>query len=165
MSSRISTRVRAENAPAPSFTRAPNRMLQRKCACGGTPGPTGECNQCKGKRLARQRKLAINEPGDRYEQEADRVAETIMTTPDGTEVKYLRRRFVPPPENFALLQEHTVTEGERLDHIAAKYLGDPEQFWRLCDANGAIRPNELIESVGRRIRITLPENIPGPQNE
>jgi hypothetical protein len=88
-----------------------------------------------------------------------------LTTADGTEVAYLKRRFVPPPENFALLQEHTVTEGERLDHIAAKYLGDPEQFWRLCDANGAVRPNELLEPIGRRIRITLPENIPGAQNE
>ena len=88
-----------------------------------------------------------------------------LTMPDGTEVVYLRRRFVPPPENFALLQEHTVTEGERLDQIAAKYLTDPEQFWRLCDANGAIQPNELLEPIGRRIRITLPENIPGPQNE
>jgi len=88
-----------------------------------------------------------------------------LTMPDGTEVTYLRRRFVPPPENFALLQEHTVTEGERLDHIAAKYFGDSEQFWRLCDANGAIRPNELLEPVGHRIRITLPENIPGAQNE
>src|SRR5262249_12691325 len=85
--------------------------------------------------------------------------------PDGTEVKYLRGRFVPPPENFALLKEHTVTEGERLDHIAAKYPGDPEQFWRLCDATGAIRPDELLEPIGHRIRITLPENIPGPQNE
>jgi hypothetical protein len=88
-----------------------------------------------------------------------------LTMADGTEVAYLRRRFVPPPERFALLQEHTVTEGERLDHIAAKYFGDSEQFWRLCDANGAVQPNELIEPVGRRIRITLPENIPGAQNE
>jgi hypothetical protein len=87
-----------------------------------------------------------------------------LTMPDGTEVTYLRRRFVPPPENFALLQYHTVTEGERLDHIAAKYFGDPEQFWRLCDANGAVRPNELLEPVGCTIRITLPENIPGVQN-
>ena len=38
-----------------------------------------------------------------------------LTMPDGTEIAYLRRRFVPPPENFALLQYHTVTEGERLD--------------------------------------------------
>ena len=72
-----------------------------------------------------------------------------------------KRRLVPPPEHFALLQEHAVTEGERLDHIAANYLGDPEQFWRICDANGAMRPDELLEPIGRRLRITLPENIPG----
>jgi hypothetical protein len=87
-----------------------------------------------------------------------------LTMPDGREVAYLKRRFVPPPERFALLQEHAVSEGERLDHIAARYLGDPEQFWRICDGNGALRPNELIEPVGRRIRITLPENIGGGAN-
>ncbi|HMJ05176.1 MAG TPA: hypothetical protein VK474_02870 [Chthoniobacterales bacterium] len=86
------------------------------------------------------------------------------TMPDGTEVAYLKRRFVPPPENFALLQEHAVTEGERVDHLAARCLGDPEQFWRLCDANGVIQPNELVEPVGRSVRITLPENIPGAAN-
>lgn len=84
-----------------------------------------------------------------------------LKTADGREVAYLKRRFVPAPEHFALLQEHVVTEGERLDHIAARYLGDPEQYWRLCDANGAVRPDELLEPVGRRIRITLPEGIPG----
>jgi hypothetical protein len=83
------------------------------------------------------------------------------TMPDGREVVYLKRRLVPPPEHFALLQEHVVTEGERLDHIATHYLGDPEQFWQICDANGAIRPDELVEPVRRRIRITLPENISG----
>jgi hypothetical protein len=33
--------------------------------------------------------------------------------------------------------------------------------WRLCDANGAMRPDELTETPGRRLRITLPEGIPG----
>ncbi len=80
---------------------------------------------------------------------------------DGRPVAYLRRRFVPAPERFELLAEHVVTEGERLDHIAARYVGDPEQFWRLCDSNGAVRPEELIETTGRRLRITLPEGIPG----
>jgi hypothetical protein len=82
-------------------------------------------------------------------------------TAEGRKIVYLRRRFVPPSSAFALLLEHTVSEGERLDNIAAQYLGDPEQFWRVCDANGAIRPEELIETVGRRLRITLPEGIPG----
>jgi hypothetical protein len=87
-----------------------------------------------------------------------------LETQDGRQIVYLRRRFVPPPENFSLLLEHTVTEGERLDNITAQYLCDPEQFWRVCDANGAIRPDELVETVGRRIRITLPEGIPGTPN-
>jgi hypothetical protein len=81
-------------------------------------------------------------------------------TADGKVICYLRHRFLPPPSRFTLLQEHRVTEGERLDVITARYLGDPEQFWRICDANPIMRPEEL-ETIGRRIRITLPEGIPG----
>jgi len=73
-------------------------------------------------------------------------------------VVYLRRRFVPPPERFVLLQEHVVGQGDRLDNLTARYLGDPEQFWRVCDANGVFRPDEL-EAIGRRVRITLPEGL------
>jgi hypothetical protein len=80
---------------------------------------------------------------------------------DGRTIAYLRRRIVPAPERFALLQEHTVAAGERLDQIAAHYMGDPELFWRICDANRAVRPEELTETPGRRLRITLPEGIPG----
>lgn len=81
--------------------------------------------------------------------------------PDGEAVTYVRRRFVPPPESFATLSEHRVAQGDRLDNLAAKYLGDPQQYWRLCDANGALRPDELTETVGRLLRITLPEGVPG----
>jgi hypothetical protein len=79
----------------------------------------------------------------------------------GQPVAYLLRRFVPQPETFQLLQEHTVTQGERLDNIAAHYLGDPTLFWRLCDANRAMRPWELTATVGRRLRITMPAGITG----
>ena len=74
---------------------------------------------------------------------------------DGTDLVYLKRRFLPPPERFALLQEHVVTEGERLDNLAAAALGDPEQFWRLCDANRAMRPEELTETPGRRLMYSM----------
>jgi len=86
---------------------------------------------------------------------------TSLVRADGTMVAYLKRRFVPAPENLALLQWHQVVQGERLDNIAAKYLGDPEQFWRLCDANRALRPEELTGTIGKKLRITLPEGIPG----
>lgn len=77
-------------------------------------------------------------------------------------ILYLKRRFVSPTQEFHVIQEHTVTKGDRLDNIAAKYLGDPEQFWRICDANNAMQPNELTEKAGRKINITLPEGIPSP---
>lgn len=87
-----------------------------------------------------------------------------VETADGGTIIYVRRRFCPLPERLSLLQEHIVLQGERLDNIAVQYLGDPEQFWRICDANRAMRPDELIETTGRRLRITLPEGIPGMQN-
>jgi hypothetical protein len=83
---------------------------------------------------------------------------------DGRTLKYVRRRFVPRPERFSDLQEHQVVQGDRLDNITARYLGDPEQFWRVCDSNRAMRPDELTETIGRRLRITLPEGIPGVPN-
>jgi len=87
-----------------------------------------------------------------------------LTTADGKVIAYLRRRVVPPPERFALLQEYTVVQNDRLDNLAAKFVGDPEGFWQICDANAAMRPEELTEIVGRTLRITLPEGIPGTPN-
>lgn len=80
--------------------------------------------------------------------------------PEGKTIVYLRRRFLPPADRFALLQEHVVGDGERIDNIAAAFLNDPEQFWRIADANNVMRPEEC-EEVGRRLRITLPEGVPG----
>jgi hypothetical protein len=84
-----------------------------------------------------------------------------LTTPAGVTAVYLKRRFLPSPARMQLIQEHAVTQGERLDNIAATFLGDPELFWRIADANGAMRPEELVAQVGRRLRITLPQGITG----
>ncbi|SYX84006.1 LysM domain-containing protein [Paenibacillus alvei] len=83
---------------------------------------------------------------------------------NGTKITYLRRRFIPQPDQFDLLTEHVVKDGERLDVITAQYMSDPEQFWRICDANNVLDPNELTEMAGRMLRITLPEGIPGAKN-
>ena len=86
------------------------------------------------------------------------------TLPNGETVAYVRRRFVPPAENFATVSEHQVVEGDRPDNLAASYLGDPQQYWRLCDSNAVLHPGELVETIGRSLRITLPEGLPGDQH-
>ena len=58
-------------------------------------------------------------------------------------------------------QEHRVTAGERLDHLANTYLGDPEQYWRLCDANDTVRPDALVERLDHVVHIALPEGVTG----
>lgn len=85
----------------------------------------------------------------------------ILEQQDGQKIVYLRRRFVPPPEQFETVVFHSVVQGDRLDNIAAEYFGDPELVWRLCDANNIIRPDKLLEKIGSRIRITMPQGIPG----
>lgn len=58
-------------------------LLQRKCSsCGNHTVAGEECHECgKRKRLNLQTKLTVNEPGDIYEQEADRIADQVMIFP------------------------------------------------------------------------------------
>lgn len=91
------------------------------------------------------------------------IPTALMDATDGRKIAFIRRRFLPQPERFSLMQDYVVTQGERLDNITARFLGDPEQFWRLCDANRAMQPVEL-EKMGVKLRITLPEGVPGLSN-
>lgn len=81
-----------------------------------------------------------------------------VTGPDGQLrlVRYVERRFVPPLEGTTTLVEHVVAANDRLDQVAARYLGDPLQYWRVADANDGMRPEELTDEVGRRLAIALP---------
>ena len=85
------------------------------------------------------------------------------TAPNGQSIAYLARRLAPQPgaPNFSTVAQHTVKQGDRLDLIAAKYLGDPLIFWLICDANGAIRPDDLVKTPGTVINITMPQGVPG----
>lgn len=85
------------------------------------------------------------------------------TAPDGALIPYLARRIVPQPgaPNYATINQYTVQQGDRLDLIAAKYLGDPLLAWLICDANGAIRPHDLVSTPGKVLKITAPQGIPG----
>ena len=84
------------------------------------------------------------------------IETAVYSSPDGTEHPYKQRRFLPDPVAMQILAEVTVTEGDRLDNITAKSLGDPEQFWRVCDMNYAMNPAELTSEIGRRLNIPLP---------
>ncbi len=89
------------------------------------------------------------------------VGTAEMDGPDGLPIVYLKRRFVPQPGHYSSVQQHTVQQGERPDTVTAQYLGDPEQFWQLADANGLMKPRELTEDTGKVLRIPQSAGISG----
>ena len=82
------------------------------------------------------------------------------TRPDGVQVAYLRRRIIPQPDIYTSLQKYAVVDGDRLDNLSAKFLGDPLLYWMIADANRAMGPDELTAQVGRTIQIPLASGIP-----
>ncbi len=78
-----------------------------------------------------------------------------LSMPDGRQVAYASRRFLPAVPSAGPIAEHTVKQGERLDNITALYLGDAQLFWQLCDVNNAMQPEELTAEPGSKIRISL----------
>jgi hypothetical protein len=97
------------------------------------------------------------EPTSRY----DHIETAKHTDDEGNETTYVRRRFLPQGAKMPLLVEVTVVEGNRLDLITARTLGDPEQFWHICDANDAMNPFDLAggpeEEVGKSLRVPIPQ--------
>ena len=89
------------------------------------------------------------------------IETTTLTLPDGRVLSYVRRRFVPPGWSLPLLASVAVTPGERIDLVTNRTLGDPLAFWRICDANDAIDPQEMLDEVAndpnRRLRIPQPQ--------
>ena len=71
-------------------------------------------------------------------------------------ISYVRRRFLPRGSDLPLLSVATLADGDRLDLLTTRALGDPEQFWRVCDANDAMDPNDL-EVPGLSLRVPLPQ--------
>jgi hypothetical protein len=84
------------------------------------------------------------------------IATAVAIAADGRRVRYLRRRFRPDPAAFGTAAEHLVADGERLDLLGFRYLGDALAAWRIADANDALRSSELCAQPGERIRIPLP---------
>lgn len=53
---------------------------------------------------------------------------------------------VPPAPDEVLLGFHLRRQGQRLDHLAHRYLDNPAGFWRICELNDVMLPEALSEA-------------------
>jgi nucleoid-associated protein YgaU len=71
----------------------------------------------------------------------------------GQHPRVLAARAIPETPAVA---EHTVVEGERLDHLAQRFYSDAQKYWIILDANpGVLNPFHLLQVGGR---IGVPRN-------
>lgn len=84
--------------------------------------------------------------------------QATVTVPDGQggtrEVAYLLPR--PAPVQAPVIARHRVADDDRLDLIAATYLGDPTAYWAVCDANLALDPDDLVAPDRRGTLLDIP---------
>ena len=96
-------------------------LLQRKCDCGKSASLTGQCSECQSKQFTQQPgsivqtvsapvlheliqpKLRVGEPGDKYEQEADRIADQVMRMSEPS-----IQRQMEPEEDEEMVQKKAI---------------------------------------------------------
>lgn len=58
---------------------------------------------------------------------------------------------IPPAPVEQPLGEHLLQQGQRLDHLAFRYLSDATTFWRICELNEVVHADALAEAQAVRI--------------
>ena len=79
------------------------------------------------------------------------AVDAVYEDPSGRQIAYKLLRITPVT---APMTTHAVAQGDRLDLVSYQYYGDPEQFWRICDANSAQRPDDLTAQAG--VQLVIP---------
>jgi hypothetical protein len=99
------------------------QTLQRKCACGGTPGPTGDCKECSKKRRSLQRETRNSELGTWNGSAVPPIVHEVLRSP-GQPLDAGTRAFMEPRfgHDFSQVRLHTdvrvAESAETLDALA-----------------------------------------------
>ena len=147
MNTREQSQVKVKAAAMPSATPSWTRLLQRKCACGGTPGPSGECAECRRKRLTLQRRVT----NQAESASAPPIVHEVLRSP-GQPLDARTRAFMEPRfgHNFGWVRVHAVPQmaspevqlgkpGDRYEQEANRVAGEVMRTPHAGMANGATR--------------------------
>lgn len=93
----------------------------------------------------------MDDPNSRY----NRSAVLTWTASDGTSLPYLERRWLPAGSAEPLVRV-TVAAGDRLDQLAARWLGNAEVWWQIADEAGVLHPSEAVARPGDSLVVPVP---------
>lgn len=96
-----------------SLTLMRTKLLQRKCACGGSPGLTGECAECTNKRLQRSFRGSSGE-GTAHEERMPSIVHEVLRS-SGQPLDPRTRAFMEPRfgHDFSQVRVYTDTQAAK----------------------------------------------------
>src|SRR5262245_43348083 len=113
----MSAPVLAQTKPARATSTPPRRsnFLQRKCACGGRLDSSGECEECRKKRL--QRKVAQPATLNHQHSEVPPIVHEVLRSP-GQPLDANTRAFMEPRfgYNFGNVRVHSDGKAAQAAH-------------------------------------------------
>lgn len=142
---------------ASSFTPLRSKVLQRKCACGGTTGPTGECEACRKKWL--QRKAGQPSARDHQPSEVPPIVHEVLRSP-GQPLDRETRAFMEPRfgHDFGSVRVHAdakAGESARAVNALAYTVGrdvvfGSDQYSPRTDVGQKLFAHELVHVMQQR---------------
>jgi Domain of unknown function (DUF4157) len=164
--------------PAPSFSLARPGLLQRKCACGGTPGLSGECEECREKRETEmlQRKIAQPSTLNHQHSEVPPIVHDVLRSP-GHPLDEATRAFMEPRfgHDFSRVRVHTDVPAARAARavtalaftVGSNIVFGPDQYAPRTKEGQRLLAHELThvvqQTAGGRNRGTV-SRVPEPDN-
>jgi hypothetical protein len=137
-----------------SLALCPTCLLQRKCACGGTPRPSGQCEECRRKRL--QRKVTQPSTFNHQHSEVPPIVHEVLRSPgqplDGKTRAFFEPRF---GHDFSHVRVHTgarAAESAQAVNALAYTVGrdvvfDTRQYMPTTSAGQRLLAHELTHVV------------------
>ena len=180
METRLHAQMKA--APPPSFTPVRVGTLQRKCACGGSAGVAGECDDCSGKHLSLQRSTRNPKPETRNSELGTQnsagvppIVHEVLRSP-GQPLDAVTRALMEPRfgHDFSRVRVHTgarAAESASAVNALAYTVGrdvvfGAGQFASDTGAGQRLMAHELAHVVQQRVggNVAAPEAISSPGN-
>jgi hypothetical protein len=81
------------------------------------------------------------------------LPDVVTTDSRGRAVRSRSLRLLPAVQGVLA---HTVEEGDRLDHLADRYYGQPRSWWRIADANPELLSPDDLLGDGPRSTVVVP---------
>jgi Domain of unknown function (DUF4157) len=149
MKATLPTQSDASYSTPATFAPVRRGLLQRKCACGGTPGPSGECESCRRKRETGGLQRAADHPSylTPYPSEVPPIVHEVLRSPgqplDAATRAFMEPRFGHDFSQVRVRNDAQAGESARALSALAYTVGTDIMF-----ADGQFRPET---SLGRQL--------------